>query len=62
MTKFSVNVRRIVREDTTVVVEAKNRAEAEAAAQLEATCVPLKEWEAYECEYWCDPADVKEVQ
>lgn len=52
--KFEVVVRRIVREDTVVVVEAENEKDAIEKAKLDATSVVPEKWDCYDCEYWTD--------
>jgi hypothetical protein len=54
MKKFSITVRRIIREDTVIEIEAENQEEARRKAELEATCVPQEKWDAYDCEYSSD--------
>jgi len=61
MTKYRVNVRRIVREDIDIEVEAEN----EEAAKIEAQALstgPEKNWDVYDCEYWFDDDAVKTVE
>ena len=61
--KYEINVRRIVREDTVVVVEAGSAKEAVEKAKLEAQDKDAKDWECYDCEYWTDDGiDVLEVK
>ena len=52
--KYEVQIRRIVREDTLIMVDAANEAEALEKAKSEATNVPAENWECYDCEYWND--------
>ena len=54
MEKFKITVRRIVREDTEIEVEAESRDAARTAAELEATSVPQDKWDTYDCEYWSE--------
>lgn len=59
MTKFEVVIRRIVREDTIVHVEAENEKEALRKAYLAAPNVDQKDWDVYDCEYWHDSDGIK---
>lgn len=51
---FNVTIRRIVREDTVVTVEAANKDEALNKARLAAPNVPQEKWDGYDCDYWDD--------
>lgn len=52
--KFAVTVRRIVREDTVIEVEADSVESANAKADAEASSVPAEQWDCYDCKYWRD--------
>jgi hypothetical protein len=54
MPKFQITVRRIIREDISIEVEAEDRDAAREQAQLKATSRPPEQWEIYDCEYWTE--------
>jgi hypothetical protein len=54
MAKFFIRVRRIVREDTTVEVEAADLNAAKQESELIATCIDADKWDCYDCEYWSE--------
>ncbi len=60
MPKYKVTVRRIVREDTVVEVEAATPDAAREKAKDVASPYG-DEWDCYDCEYWIDDGDVTEV-
>jgi hypothetical protein len=62
MPKFIVTVRRIVREDTQIVIEAKDEKNAVDLAIDEATVVTPDKWECYDCDYFCDLGDAVKVE
>ena len=49
--EYRVTVRRIVREDTVLTVQASSESEAKDKAELEATAIPQEQWDTYDCEY-----------
>lgn len=61
MDKFRVTVRRIIREDVEIEVEADNAEAAIEAAKIDATSVPLEKWDCYDCEYHADESDAKAI-
>jgi len=60
--KYSVIVRRIVREDTSIEVEADSKEAAQEKAMSLATSVEPEKWDCYDCEYWRDDADIEEIK
>lgn len=56
--KFKVRVRRVVREDVVLEVEATSMTNAIDLAIDEATIVPQEKWDCYDCDYFCDLSDV----
>lgn len=48
---YSVRVRRIVREDTVIEVQAESEDEAMQQAEIKSTCVDDEAWDVYDCEY-----------
>ena len=60
MAKYAVTVRRVVREDAVVEVEAESPADAREKATLEAP--DSNDWECYDCEYHSDDSDVKPLE
>lgn len=61
MKTYKVLVRRIVREDTVITVNADSPKMAADIAVDEATILEPKEWDCYDCEYLCEEADAWEV-
>lgn len=61
--EYCVNVRRILREDTNVYVDADSPEEAMKKAKLEASSLQENfEWDCYDVEYWVDSKeDVEEL-
>ena len=58
MSKFTINLRRILREDANITVEANTIEEAILAARLEGSSNPENyEWDCYDSEYWVDKDD-----
>jgi hypothetical protein len=57
MPLFNICVRRVVREDTIITVEAPDFEAARSAAEIEATSVPQEHWDTYDCEYWSEASD-----
>lgn len=52
---FRVNVRRILREDANVYVQAEDEKEAAEKAKLEGSANPeIYDWQTYDAEYWID--------
>lgn len=59
--EYRVNVRRILREDTNVYIDADSPGEAAKKAKLEALREGA-EWNCYDSEYWVDiDEDVEEI-
>ena len=61
MPKYRVTVRRIVREDTVIEVEAETPRAADWAAHVQASDVPPEKWDCYDCEYWSDEDAIVKV-
>lgn len=59
MKKFNVTVCRIVREETTITVEAETEAAAVGLAMDDAVNMPPHMWNCYDCEYFSDEGDIK---
>jgi len=59
--EYDVNIRRIVREDTTIRVTASSEEDALRLAKAEATNIPADKWECYDCNYWADDDAVEPV-
>jgi hypothetical protein len=60
--KYEVIVRRIVREDITIRLEATSIKNATDLAMDEALVRLPSEWECYDCEYFADEDDVHEEE
>jgi hypothetical protein len=55
-------VRRIVREDTQIVIEARDEKNAVDLAIDEATTVMPDKWDCYDCDYFCDLGDAVKIE